>query len=575
VVPHPSVRQRGAIGLMAALTLGLALLFLLLVVDSGRLYLEQRKLQRIADMAALEATSGKGTCQGPTPSATVLARQAALRNGHGESADHTLVVECGSVKPGVSGLRAFSVDAAQDQAIRVTVGHRVPTSLIASVWSLLAKGTGATQTQLQAQATAGHTGPALARLSIRSSLANIDTAKSKQLNDLWSALLGAPLNLSLVQWNGLLGANVNLLHFLDALAIKAKVTVGDYTELLHQTLQVGDVVAVMADVAAQDNPLVNVSGLGTISAATKNAGGIMVGELLNIQNGGTSAGLNTSLNTLQLVQGTLELANSKHAVETTLPISVLGLANLSTRLKIIEPPQFSAVGDPSLAKSSPTEPGQIYVRTAQMRILIQANLAPLLGGLNLGIIQLLPNPTLDIGFDVASASSHVRGYDCSSAANKRLTVKNDAAAVQVLVGTINSANFFSSTQPVQASPLILLRVLGIDVGLGTNSPVFAQSENHDYLKPPDLDQTPPASHSMDTRNIVASLGKTLTGLELSPNIPLVGALLNVITGLISGLLGSLLDPLVNNLLALLGVDLNQSTIEANLSCHGGRPQLLL
>ena len=37
---------------MAALTLGLALLFMLLVVDSGRLYLEQRKLQRIADMSA-------------------------------------------------------------------------------------------------------------------------------------------------------------------------------------------------------------------------------------------------------------------------------------------------------------------------------------------------------------------------------------------------------------------------------------------------------------------------------------------------------------------------------------------
>ena len=35
--------QRGAIGLLAAMTFGLALLFALLVVDSGRLYLEQRK----------------------------------------------------------------------------------------------------------------------------------------------------------------------------------------------------------------------------------------------------------------------------------------------------------------------------------------------------------------------------------------------------------------------------------------------------------------------------------------------------------------------------------------------------
>lgn len=48
-------QQRGAIGLMAAVTLGMVLLFMLLVVDSGRLYLEQRKLQRVADMAVLEA----------------------------------------------------------------------------------------------------------------------------------------------------------------------------------------------------------------------------------------------------------------------------------------------------------------------------------------------------------------------------------------------------------------------------------------------------------------------------------------------------------------------------------------
>lgn len=55
------VRQRGAIGLMAAVTLGLALLLMLLVVDTGRLYMEQRKLQRVVDTAALEAVSRGGT----------------------------------------------------------------------------------------------------------------------------------------------------------------------------------------------------------------------------------------------------------------------------------------------------------------------------------------------------------------------------------------------------------------------------------------------------------------------------------------------------------------------------------
>ena len=73
-------QQRGAIGLMAALTLGLVLVFMLLVVDGGRLYMEQRKLQRVADMAALEAVSRAGTCLGSTPTATRYANQSAIRN---------------------------------------------------------------------------------------------------------------------------------------------------------------------------------------------------------------------------------------------------------------------------------------------------------------------------------------------------------------------------------------------------------------------------------------------------------------------------------------------------------------
>ena len=60
-----SARQRGAIGLMGAMTLGVALLFLLLVVDSGRLYLEKRKLQRVADTAALEVVTRGGACVTP------------------------------------------------------------------------------------------------------------------------------------------------------------------------------------------------------------------------------------------------------------------------------------------------------------------------------------------------------------------------------------------------------------------------------------------------------------------------------------------------------------------------------
>ncbi|MGY2682350.1 putative membrane protein [Pseudomonas tolaasii] len=60
--PHFFHQQRGAIGLMAVGVLAFVLMCTLLVVDSGRLYLEKRKLQGVADTAALEAVSRNGTC---------------------------------------------------------------------------------------------------------------------------------------------------------------------------------------------------------------------------------------------------------------------------------------------------------------------------------------------------------------------------------------------------------------------------------------------------------------------------------------------------------------------------------
>ncbi|WP_052251592.1 MULTISPECIES: pilus assembly protein TadG-related protein [Pseudomonas] len=567
-------RQRGAIGLIAALTLGMALLFVLLVVDSGRLYLEQRKLQRVVDMAALEAVNGKGTCLPPGPNAQTLAVQAATRNGHKPGAERSLKVECGSLQTGAGSLRVFTADASKADAIRVTASYTLDTSIAAGIRSLASSAPFSSSTRLSAHATAAQAGPPLARLNIRSTLLNIDSSRSALLNSLMSTLLGSQVNLSLAQWQGLLQANVNLLNYLDALAIKAQVTAGNYTELLGKTLQLGEALDVMAKVAAQNNPLVDVSGLAQLSVLAQNAGGIVLGDLLNIQNGGSSAGLDAKLQALQLVQGMVQLANSAHGAEVSLPVSLLGLANISTRVKIIEPPQFSALGNPAKATSNAKDPEQIYVRTAQTRILIKVDLGPLLGGINLGIIKVLPNPSLDVGLEVASASSHVTGYNCACAASKSLTVRNEAAAVKVLIGTINSNNFFSSTHPVDASPLVLLSVLGIDIGLGANSPVFSQSESFSYLKPPELEQDS-ANHLLSSKNIVSSVRNTLQGLELSPQIPLVSLLLNTVSGLIGGLLGALLDPIINNLLTLLGIDLNQVEIGANLSCHSGRAQLMI
>ena len=116
-------RQRGAIGLIGAVTLGIALLFLLLVVDSGRLYLEKRKLQRVADTAALEAVSRSGTCAAPANNAAQFATESAARNNFSLDDNRTLATACGTLATGADFMRTFSADPSKTDAIRVIATH--------------------------------------------------------------------------------------------------------------------------------------------------------------------------------------------------------------------------------------------------------------------------------------------------------------------------------------------------------------------------------------------------------------------------------------------------------------------
>ena len=126
--PRFGSKQRGAIGLMAAGTLALALVFTLLAVDSGRLYLEKRKLQSVADTSALEAAGLGGQC-GTNTTANAYATQNAARNGFVVGNGNTLAVTCGTLATNALNTRVFSADATKSDAIRVVASRTVLTSI--------------------------------------------------------------------------------------------------------------------------------------------------------------------------------------------------------------------------------------------------------------------------------------------------------------------------------------------------------------------------------------------------------------------------------------------------------------
>ncbi|ANY89519.1 MULTISPECIES: pilus assembly protein TadG-related protein [Pseudomonas] len=612
MVFHSPARQRGAIGLMAALTLGLALLFMLLVVDSGRLYMEQRKLQRIADMAALEAAGQHAVCTGTGPQATALARSAATRNGHDPS--DPLAASCGHVQTGADHLRTFSVDASRNEAIRVQVSHTVPTSVAAGVLALV-KGDGLPLTStLTASAVASVPTQPQAMLRIRSTLVTLDSRKAALLNALL-ATLGGNVQLDVAGWQGLADTQLNLLKYLDQLAVDLNIKAGDYQTLLGTDASATQLLQAAVKVLQQSGAAVDVvTNLGRVASA---GGGrvLHLDELLDIQSGTAKAGLDASLQLLQLVHGMLLLAAGDSAVGIDLSPSLLGLVNGRVRVKVLEPPQISSIGDPSK--------DELRVHTAQVKVLVSVDLpvldtifglvnavldlaAPLTNVLNnllslnllgtvqsltcsLGIpckvsdIKLMPNKVhLDIGLEVSEATSRLKpplqsSYSC---APKRLTTLTDRSAVKISVGTFDSpdAFFAQGTSANKALPLIDIgtnvcsRVLilppvcgtrvpfaGGGIGVRVDSKVLGYGQGeHDLVfqgtsEPPEIGQNPRyLPMAIANSNVVSSLSDTLLGIHLEAYEPTANSGLGKIMVLTAGLLDgvkSILEPLIKNLLS--------------------------
>lgn len=619
-------RQRGAIGLMAAGTLALALGFMLLVIDSGRLYLEQRKLQRVADTAALEAVTRDGNCLSGA-SATAYATQSATRNGFTVNADNTLTVSCGTLQIGADHLRAFSADPKKSAAVQVIATRTVATSVAAGIGALLSGGPASLTTRLSATAVAAEPKISLAQLSIRSTLLGVDSSQSSLLNPLFSTLLGGNVNLTVGGWDGLVKTDINLLKFMDQLAIELGVSAGNYTTLLNTQGNVTQFIKAAATVVNLNGATATVTtALANLQVAATSASPIKLGDLLQLQTGTQAAGLDATVQLFQLIQGFVQLANKNSAVTAVLPVNVLGLAGVTTRIKVIQPPQFSAVGDPALAKAAPLGVNRIYVRTAQVRILVSVDLsvinavlqlvnsllspvvglvntllAPgcLLGNCTQTDLQILPNGlNLDLGIEAGTGSSYVTDYSCASPTNKSLTATTNISAVQVKVGQIDDAIWLSSSPAQSLSPLTL-----VDIGSKTcnfsgcgartpfggggseimiDSPVAGTTEpNYTFANPHEINVSADPTHPVMVSGVVGSLKGTLGGITLIQHTPTIGSLLgsllstllstlsNVVALLasaISGLLAPLVDPIVNSLLMNLGIDINKVDVGFNLTC---------
>lgn len=592
-VPHHG--QRGGVLVLTTLWMAVALACLL-VLDIGNLFWQQRELQKVADLAAQAGASAplSDACRAND---AAVAGYNARANGF-QTGSGTLQVQPGVWQPQGADLTTFfTAGAAPANACQVTVTRTVPYFF---VWPVAAGGS----RTLTARATAVQA-PQVARLAVRSTLVTVNSSQAIILNAVLGGLLGGSLNLSAAGWEGLLGTQLQLLQFLDALALELGLEAGDYAGVLRTQVELGVLLHTMLDVLQLQGGVANgtLSALQDVHLATVAVPPLylQLQQLLQLQAGTPRSALATSLGVFDLVQTMVQTSQHNQAVAGAVLVP-LGVAHVAVRLKVVEPPQLSALGDPARARLDPLGPDRLWVRTAQVRVLVSADL-PVVGAATTALnallklvspavalfnllsgnadgwadLELLPPPVrLDVSLDLGGGAAWVTDFACQPQA-KSLTTTVRTAMADIRLGRLGATaqeaatRAFSSSAPVimGALPVLDAGCLGCDgvgrrtplyfggLGVRGDTPVAARTVAPVVLaQPPRLDAGPPQWAQVSTQNIVQSLSATVSSLAVLQRLPAdpraspggIQSLWNLLDDVASGLLG-LLSGLIGQILA--------------------------
>ena len=422
--------RRGGVGVFVACAMPLFAAFAAFAIDFGTVHLDARRLQGVADAAALAAAGDPA--QADTAARALVAaswtQAAVVRTIPGRFRADTRVAIAQRFVPDAHG------DAAQ-----VQVATESPT--------FFAKVFGISSVRIVRQATAQRR--AAASFSVGSRLVGVEGGV---LNALLSALTGRTITLGVLDHRALIQSDVDLFQLLDRVALRAGLSVTNYGELLAAEVRVSDVFGALGDALNASGQGNAANAVGRIVAAlggqTIRLGALIdAGPLARQASGGSGV---ARVPVLPLVTTVLQTGGARR-LSLDLGATMPGLA--STKLLV-------AIGE--RAPSSPwlavTEQGDTVVRTAQARIYARARLAPtLLPGLSS-----LASIDLPLFVETASAEARLTKIECR-ASPPAVTIEGRVGPVEAAIGTVDESRLGDFSRPVVPSAARILDTPLVDV----------------------------------------------------------------------------------------------------------------
>ncbi len=397
-------------------------------------------------------------------------------------------------------------------------------------------------------------GAPLAAFSIGSRLALLDGGVA---NALLSGLAGGSVNLSVMDYEALLDADVDLLTWLDALAVELDVDAADYHALLATEVEAGRALTVLERLL--DGRLQ--SAVSEIARATDGAT-LTIGELVGVT-GGMGGNIQATVSAMDLATAVLEVAGGERQVQLDLGVDA-GLASTRAWLAIGERPN-------NAPWMTVTDHGAPIIRTAQARLYIKARTARTLSG--------LARVDLPILIELAASESRLVELECRPA--RRVVVEARPGVARAWIGAIDENRLDDFRTPLAPERATLLSVAGL-VTVTARADIEAADARWTALTFTGADIDSSAVRTVRTTEAVSGLTSSLLQrLDVDVDVIGLGLGLGGLTRALGDLLsplGPVLDGLVNSLLDLLGLKVGEADVRMHgLSCpaDGGlRPVLV-
>jgi uncharacterized repeat protein (TIGR01451 family) len=418
-------------------------------------------------------------------------------------------------------------------------------------------------------------------------LASVSTQQSALLNPLLGGLLGTSLNLSVADWNALAQGDVKALDFLNAL--QAATNVSSPAQALGASVTIAQVAAAL-DVAARAQAKTSLSStLNTLAAQLAGSGAsVRVGDLLKM-GVDTGALAGSTLNSLDMLTGLIQLYNYRNVLTTPQPIGISGgllgqqglVNSIQLYAQVIEPPVYVC------------GPAGTQFHSAAIRIKLKLDLVTLTPATDTltqvaGVTSAsLAISKLDVYIEAARGEGSLSAVD---AAAKAVTLQVAPGMSDVYIGKIADSVFFNRTRTLSAADVDYMQIgtlvlNGVNVAIEVKTTARGQAPFATSLT---LSGTFPQTRtvSSSTAFVTGLTDSLVNNLSLRTTIlsdGVLDALLVPVTNLLSGALQPVLKTLVVNtlspvlnpvltgiadpLLKLLGIGLGEMTVSVNGICQ--------